>query len=234
MIKMRLVGGLSVRTKILAIAATGGVVAAAVGVTGLVALSSSSAAAQSIYRHHLDEAAAVGTIRAALLQVRLDVANHAISRDAARTKYRDAYGTDRQRVDAAIRAYSDGDPSGDPAVTAELEQIWRRYTTIAQRQLLPAREKHDVEPWEFVRDTQIVPLMQKAIGDLDKLNAAESGAAAAAAESARREYEQSRLISLVLLTVGLLCGLVVGWLGQLRHRPVAVPGPARPRRQAHG
>ena len=222
-----LLAGTGVRTKVLAAAGVAGMVALAVGVTGLTALSSSSAAAGAIYTNNVAGTEAVGAIRAGLVQVRLDLGNHAISKDASTmAKYEAAYTKDVQKVADALTAYRNADAAGDDAVVDDLQALWREYTSIAENKLIPASERNDLTTWQKIRDSEVAPLMQRAVQNLDQVQAAESAAAAASAASARSGYTRSLMTSLVLLIGGLLIAVIVAWrvatgivrsLGRVRH-----------------
>src|SRR5690242_8411955 len=96
----RSLADLSVKVKIMTAVWVAVLVALVEGVLGLSALSGASASAQQIYDRNLNNVANVGLIRAAMLQARLDLANHALSHDAATTtKYRTGFASDLQDVD---------------------------------------------------------------------------------------------------------------------------------------
>src|SRR4051794_40512190 len=81
--KRRFFADLSVNTKILTAITVAVLVAVTVGIAGLRALSSASGSAQQIYASNVANVGAVGSIKAAMTQARVDLANQAISTDAA-------------------------------------------------------------------------------------------------------------------------------------------------------
>src|SRR4051794_5931537 len=103
MARRRSFGDWSVNLKIITAIGLAVTIAVVVGVVALRALSSASAAAQSIYTSNLAGVQAVGEIKSAMATARLDVANHAVSQDTATmTKYERMIAADLQAVEAAI------------------------------------------------------------------------------------------------------------------------------------
>ncbi|MET0423814.1 MAG: methyl-accepting chemotaxis protein [Actinoplanes sp.] len=203
---------LSVRTKILAAAATAGVVAGAVGITTLIALDHSSEAAQKIYSNNVAGTAKVAAIETGIIKVRLDVSNHIVSRDAANLKkYRTSFDTHVKQVDAAFDAYRAGSPAASPTELSALEAAWAKYVSVAEDKLLPASERGDVAGWQAVRDAEVLPLMATTEAGLTHVTEAETAAAASSAAAAHQDYTTSRLISLILLVAGLLAAFAVAW-----------------------
>ncbi|HEX8344805.1 MAG TPA: methyl-accepting chemotaxis protein [Actinoplanes sp.] len=204
---------LSVNFKILTAVSVAVLVALAVGIVTLSALSDASASAQRIYRSNVASVAAVGQIRAEAAQTRVDVANHAISRDAAgMAKYRQAVTADLEAFGRAVAAYRNSNPAGDPAVIADLESTWAAYRRIVEEKQLPAGERNDLEAWQRNRDTDVTPTITKLNQVIQALNAAESADAAKVAGSAKSGYESSRTQSIILLVVGLALALGLGML----------------------
>jgi methyl-accepting chemotaxis protein len=202
---------LSVNIKILVAIGVAAVVALVVGLVGLSALGKASSSAGLIYSSNVASVKAVGEVGAAVTQARLDLANHAISQDAATmAKYAQIFATDVQTVDAAMASYRASHPAGDPAVIADLETSWRAYVQIAQSKQLPAGQRNDVRAWQNTRDTEIAPLMTKAFDDLTTLSDAETHDAAANAGSAEGDYRSSRTTSIILLVIGLALAMGLG------------------------
>ena len=202
----------SVRTKILAVAGIGGVVAAAIGVAGLVALDKASESAQTIYSTNVDDTATVGAIRAFILEVRLDVDNHVMSRDAAgKTKYRAALAEDLKAVEAEFAHYEAGAPGAGSAVMGQVRQEWQRYTTLVQHEVLPASDRNDLAAFVELSDQTLSPLIATVTSQLTHLTQAEDTAAEAAAAYAHHEYTSSRRLALGLLIGGLLLSFATAW-----------------------
>jgi methyl-accepting chemotaxis protein len=207
---------LGVNIKIVTAICVAVLVAVAVGLLALQALSSASASAQRIYSSNVASIKALGDLEAAMVQARVDVANHAISQDEpTMAKYAQAFETDLRNVDAAITAYRNSNPAGEAAVIADLESAWRSYVQIAQNKQLPAGQANDLRTWQATRDAEVMPLFTRIGQDLGTLSETESADAANSARSARSGYESSRLRSIVLLVVGCLAALAVGlWVAR--------------------
>jgi methyl-accepting chemotaxis protein len=207
---------LKVNVKLLTAVSTAVLVAIIVGVVGLRALSTASAAAQLISSSNVASIKAVGDIESSMMKGRVDVANHAISTDnATLAKYEQSFTADLQVVDAGFTAYAASHPAGDPAVIAELQSTWQAYTQIAKTKQLPAGRAHDMKTWQDTRDTQVVPLFAKINQDLDTLAGAENADAIKNAASAKSGYKSSRTASIVLLIAGSLLALALGaWVAR--------------------
>ena len=202
---------LSVKVKIMSAVGVAGLVAVAIGTLGLHALSKASGSAQKIYSANVASIDAIGDLRAAVLQTRIDVLNHAVSRTGAnKAKYLQGLTADQQAAGAAFEAYRAGHPAVDSAAIDELQVDYRDYVTIVRDKLVPASERNDITAWERIRDTESGPLFTEMAQDITKMNAVESAAAAVNAGAAKSAYESSRITSLVLLVVGLLLALTMG------------------------
>ena len=209
--KWRVWGDLSVKFKIIVAVLVAAAVALLVGILGLTELRQSNAAAQRIYRLNLANVRSIGEIHAAIAQTRLDVADQAISQDAATmAKFTQVFTQDLQVVASTLAAYHNGSPTGDPAVLADLQSKWQAYVPIARDKLLPAGLHDQYVTWSRVRDTEVAPLMNAIRQDVTTLSDQENADAAQAASSSESGYESARLRSTVLLVLGLLGALAVG------------------------
>jgi methyl-accepting chemotaxis protein len=208
--RRRPLADMSVRSKILSVAAIGGIVAGAIGVTGLVALEKSSDAAEAIYSTNVDNTAAVGEIWGTSLQVRLDMANHMMAANpAGKARYLAALEQDLKAVDVAYSHYYQGGPGAGSAIIDQVHSEWEQYRTILRDDLLPASNRNDQATFLKLRDSRATPLINTMIGNLDRAVRTESAAAKAAAGKAHRDYVKGRTISLALLIAGLLTSLFV-------------------------
>jgi methyl-accepting chemotaxis protein len=207
---------LGVRVKILLAILIAVLVALMVGLLGLRSLSAAAGSADSIYRSNVASVTAIGDVRGATRQARIDLANHIISQDdATRATYRTAFEADVEAMAAALAAYRSSDPAGDPALITELEASWASYVEVARAKQIPAGERHDLTAWQRTRNTEIDPLLAEIAQSTTALGAAESADAARAAAAARASYHSSRTQSIVLLVVGLLLALGLGlWVAQ--------------------
>jgi methyl-accepting chemotaxis protein len=210
--RRRTFADLSVRTKVLAVAGIGGIVAAAVGVSGLMELDRASVAAQSIYTTNVDNTDAVGNIRAAVMQTSVDLLSHVVSTDpATKAKLRTSLQDDLKAVDAAFAYYHQGGPGADDQAMAEVQQEWQRYASAMTAQALQASDRDDAAAFLKVRTSTLTPLMNSATAHLVHLTDAERSAAEAAAAQAHDEYSRGRLMAIILLAGGLLLSFLTAW-----------------------
>jgi methyl-accepting chemotaxis protein len=212
----RSIADLSVKIKILGGICVAILVAVIVGVVGLRSLSTASASAEKIYKSNVASIKAVGLIEATTRQARLDVANQAISQDAATmARYTEAFAADLDDFDAALAAYRASMPAGDPAMITDLQTQWQAWVGLVQTKLLALGKADDMSGWQKVRDTQAVPILEQIKQDLDTLSTVETADAAKNAAAARSSYESNRLVSIAVLVVGCLLALAVGiWVAR--------------------
>jgi methyl-accepting chemotaxis protein len=204
---------LSVNTKVLAAVTVAALVALVVGIIGIRSLSEASNSAQLIYRSNVASIKAIGQVKAAVTQARVDVANQALSQDEAGvSKFTQGFSNDLDAFSAAMTAYRESHPAGDPATIDQLDTTWAAYTKIAQEQLLPAGAKRDLDRWVTIRDNQTLPLLNKIYADVQALDETETADAARNADAAKSGYESSRLMSIILLVVGILLSMALGVL----------------------
>jgi methyl-accepting chemotaxis protein len=207
----RFFADLSVQVKILASIGIAALVALAVGLVGLLALSRSSDSANLIYRDNVGSIRTIGRIDAAAAQTRVDLADQAISdKEETRSTFAATFATDVQTFNAALAQYKTVTQAGEPTVIADLESSWQKYAEIAQTKQIPNGERHDLLSWEAVRDAEVTPLFATIEQDIATLTTAETAAAARNAAAARSRYGSSRLQSIVLLTGGLILAMALG------------------------
>jgi methyl-accepting chemotaxis protein len=202
---------LSVNVKILAVVTAAVAVTVVVGVVGLVRLRDASASAQQIYSSNVTSIKAVSQIKSAVYQTRLAAANQAISQDSADvTKYTDAFAAHATEFDAAMTAYQQSGPAGDPAVIAGLRESWTAYLAIARDKMLPAGARSDFATWAKIRNTETSPILAKVDQDLAGLDKTETADAARNAAAATAGYRSGRLLSIVVIVLGALLALGLG------------------------
>ncbi|MEV4350992.1 methyl-accepting chemotaxis protein [Actinoplanes sp. NPDC049596] len=203
---------LSVKTKILGAVCVAIVLAVVVGVGSLIGLGNASASAEQIYTSNVSGVNYVGEIRSALAQSRLDTTNHMLSDTAAQKKqYSDAFAADFEALTDALEAYRTSGPAVPEAEVAELGDDFAAYRAMVEDKLLPAGLRNDLDAWQQVRDSEVLPLMKEVSGDLDRMRTAENADARTNAEGARSDYSVSRTITIALLIVGSVIALGMGW-----------------------
>ena len=204
---------LSVKTKILAAIGVVVLVAVGVGVIGLAALSSASDAAQRIYRGNLASVAGIGQVRSAVYKTRLDTTAHAVAQDDATMKrFAAAYQEDKATFSKVMAEYIATGPAGEQATIAALQHNWDAYTKVIEEELFPISARNDLANWQRVRDAKVAPLMATVYAAVDELMAAETADASASARAAASDYQSSRLTSILLLVVGVVLSLGLGFV----------------------
>jgi methyl-accepting chemotaxis protein len=207
---------LSVSVKVLTSVAVAALVALVVGIVGLVALSKASGSAKLIYRSNLASVDALGQLKSAATQARVDLANQAVSVEAADTRrFTDAFVTDQQSVAAAMTAYRESMPASDPQLIDDLQANWDAYVDVASNKMIPAGNRKSVAEWSSIRDAEAIPLVTKINDYLATMNRIETADAAKNAAAAKSGYESSRTTSIITMVIGLLLALGLGsWVAR--------------------
>jgi methyl-accepting chemotaxis protein len=204
---------LSVSVKVIAAVATAALVALIVGILGLNSLGKASDSAQYIYRSNVASIKAVGQLKAAVTQIRVDTANQALSTNAAGTKkFDDAVTVDLATFKTAMAAYRASLPASDVKLIDELQANWDAYTDLVNTKLLPLGNRSALTEWAAVRDNEVLPIMNKIYDGLAAMDGTETADAAKSAAAAKAGYESSRITSIITLVVGLILALALGLL----------------------
>ncbi|NIZ92633.1 methyl-accepting chemotaxis protein [Kineococcus rubinsiae] len=210
----RTFGDLGVQTKILAAIVLAALVSVVVGLVGLDALAASDRAASSMYEDSfvgLDDAA---KLRRLTVQMRLDVANHAIAGSPERMRqYEEAIAADQADLEATADLYG---ARGLAPIRAEALASFRaslaQYETVRDETLLPLSQAGDLEAWLAARDAQAQPLIDSMMADLTTMVDREKQVAAASAAATHAGYVRSRTLIAVVQVVGLLAAVGAGLL----------------------
>jgi methyl-accepting chemotaxis protein len=169
--------------------------------------------AQHIYRANVRGIVAVGQIRAAVRHAQVDLANQALSQDAAsKARFGQAFAADLQDFDTAMAAYRAGSPAGGAETIADIRSSWQSWVQVTRTKMIPAGERNALAEWQRIRDSESIPLLTNIYAGIDAQSAAESAEAAARAEAAESAYDASRTVSIATLVVGLLLALSLGGL----------------------
>ncbi|MFD0516618.1 methyl-accepting chemotaxis protein [Paractinoplanes durhamensis] len=204
---------LSVNVKVLFAVAVAALVALVVGITGLVSLGNASDSAQLIYKSNVASVKSVGQIRYWATQTRSDTANQALSVTAATTQqFAEAVATDIESFDAALTAYRTSTPAASSALIGEVATLWAAYVDIIKTKLLPAGERNDLAGWAAIRTSEALPVLNKLYPALTSMDEAETGDAARNAAAAKSGYESSRTTAIIVLTVGLVVAMALGFM----------------------
>jgi len=207
---------LGVSVKVVTAVAAAAIVALIVGIMSLVALSKASASAQLIYTSNVSSVKALGQVRGAISQARVDLAMQALSTTAAATtKFTEAFENDRKVFATAVADYRSSGQAGDPALIDSLQADWNAYVDVARTKMLPAGERNDLTEWARVRDTETLPILAKISDTLGRLDASETADAAHNAQVAHDGYTSNRGWSIAVLAVGLALALGLGiWVAR--------------------
>ncbi|HWS33291.1 MAG TPA: methyl-accepting chemotaxis protein [Actinoplanes sp.] len=203
---------LSVRIKILGAVAVAAVVAVIIGITGLMALSDSADTANLISESNVASIKAVGQIKATVAQGRIDLTNQALSPDqAATTRFTEAFEADDEAFAAAMTAYRNSLPAGSQETINHLEAQWQEYAALAREKLLPLGTANRLAEWSEIRDSEAMPIVEKMAADMAELDQTETADAAKNAHAAKTGYESSRNTQIVILVVGMIAAVGMGW-----------------------
>ncbi|GLW34114.1 methyl-accepting chemotaxis protein [Actinoplanes regularis] len=203
---------LSVYAKVLMTVGMAGLVAIAVGITGLIGLHRTSDAAARIAGGNVAGIKALGGLKTAAAQAQVDSADQALSPDPAVTQSSaEAFEADLAAFADAMAAYRASVPA-KPATVDDLDAKWQAYVSIAKSKLLPLGATDRLVGWTVVRDTEAQPLLDKINVDLAELDAAETADAVTSADAARSTYTSSRTLTIVILVAGLALALGLGVL----------------------
>jgi methyl-accepting chemotaxis protein len=202
---------LSVKVKILSAIVIASLVAVLVGITGLIGLSKTSAAATLISTGNVTSINAVADLRAAAEKAQSDSAHQALAPDdAIATRFADDLTADLAAFDAAMTAYRASGPAGESATIDNLVTIWQQYADIARNRLLSLGTANRLDQWSTVHENQVKPLAQKVRAELAALDRAEGTEAVRNSDGARSTYRFSRTLTLTILIVGVLVALGLG------------------------
>ncbi|MCA0145282.1 methyl-accepting chemotaxis protein [Blastococcus sp. LR1] len=203
----------SIRTKILAAVGLAVAVAVAVGVLGLGSLAQTAAATQTMYDKQLIGTAEVEAVRTEFYAVRQAGTNYAVATEAAdRATYLAARNTAYAELDeAADRYLATGPSSAGRALIASVREGIAEYRQgmVALDALAEAR---DLDGWSAAREATITPIALRVMGDIDQLATQRLANAAASAEEATAEYEQTRTVLVVVIALGATAALSLGVL----------------------
>ena len=203
----------SVKTKILSAVTVSGAVATSIGVLGLQSLSGTADSAETLYAYNLLGTAAADDIDSAVSDMRMGSRAVLLSADAAARQASaekldglfDAFDASVQayvvtEVDARRRTVLDG-------LVAEKE----KYETWQKTVLVPIALAGDLSGW-VAENAASGPPMTGAMEDAaTQLRSIELADAKVAVDGIQSTYDSQRLLTIVLIVVGVLAGLGLGW-----------------------
>jgi methyl-accepting chemotaxis protein len=201
--------GLSIRTKVLAPAALGAVVALVIGLVGLASLSDSAATSQRIYGENLHRVKVLGEISVTRKSISLSVRDILLVGDGeAKQATLDEYAEHQATFLSLLDEYA---ATGITAANAERVETIREmldlYLSEVDTKLGPIAERQDLGLWLKVNNEEVSLTAEEISSALGEIIASEDAAAAASAEEAQASYEAQRTLSVAVLVVGVLAAL---------------------------
>ncbi len=204
-------GDRKVNTKILAAVGVVAIIASSIGLFAIMKLATVNQSATTIYRQGMLPVTSLTAIRGHVFQVRLDVANQAISTTKDdKAKYEEAVRVDDAAVDAAVADYQK--LATQPKAVDEVVAQLTKYRVIRDEQLLPAGRASNMAQWSQVRDTVAAPIITKMMDGIQTLVDEGKANAAAQANAATNTYQSARSITLGLLVGGLLLAVFLAMM----------------------
>ncbi|SDG13189.1 Four helix bundle sensory module for signal transduction, partial [Blastococcus aurantiacus] len=202
-----------VRTKVLSSVAVSVALAAAVGVVGLGAVSSTHDATTGLADHNLAGTADLAAAELAMTGSQLAVTSHAFSLDPAfKESWAEEFAARAAEFDAAIAAYAQHTRTGDAGAIEEVRAEYASFADGVVSQALPRSAAGDTRGYFGARDQYLTPHMSRVEELLGELTEAEAAAADAAVRAADDEYSDTRTTMVVLVLVGLVVAAAVGML----------------------
>ena len=200
-----------VNTKILGALAVSSMVALAVGVLGLTALSTTSARTDAMAHESVPTITLADALRASTFELRIAVANHAVSTSESNlSRYEKAAATAESAVRSTLADYRASGPTAEQtALLDEFETRLTDYVTLRDQHLYPAARAGDLEAWGLARDASVTTIA-KLSGALDDLAASELAEIEASADDADTAYDRNRIEVIALVAAGLVVSIGLG------------------------
>ena len=206
-------GDRPVATKVLTAVGAAAAVAVVIGLTGLHALASEAETSQRIYQEDVlgidGISALIGDVQALAVAQRdavlADTPTETISALGRVQQARDDFDTDL----ASFLALDHPSEAEDALV--EIGATFEQAEDIEDQALRGLAQAHDQAGWLAVYDAQVAPLFTTMLDGLAEMEELESAGAAASAAAAEQESAEQRTFALVVLVVGVLLALGVGF-----------------------
>jgi methyl-accepting chemotaxis protein len=212
---------LNVGPKILIAVLVVAVVAVGIGLLSISRLGSVQQRAAVISDSNMVSIRALGDVRAATLQARVDLGNHAISPNAqAMVKYEQALAQSDAQLEASVATYRKSNPAALSQVE-EFVEIWTQYQQVRDAELLPSSRANDEATFQRVRDEKTIPMVASAFALLDEAEEAEQADAQASTREAAETVADARQAILLFLVLGLVAGLgLASYVARLITKPL--------------
>ncbi|WP_106213912.1 methyl-accepting chemotaxis protein [Kineococcus rhizosphaerae] len=162
----------------------------------------------------------IGEVKADFLASRLDLANAALTNDAAATQAAEAaMAADDQALDTAWARYLATYPVSTQADRDTFASTLSQFRASRQ-QLLTLAEKDDIVGFIRVREAETTPLAEKALTTINTIRAAEVANAVATSDHGASAY---RTTVVVLIVLGALALVVAAVVAVVVSRSVSAP-----------
>jgi methyl-accepting chemotaxis protein len=203
----------SVKVKVLTAVGAASVVAATIGVVGIVALGDAADTTQRLYSQNLAGVAAIGAMTNDVQDLRIQNRNAILATDTAATRTAlQAVTTAADEFRTHLEDYTATTMDADKqALVDDATEQLQTATGLVDDVLAPLALASDYEGWARANDQQVKSVLDTVTDDLAQLQALEQEQAAAAAASAASSASSARTLSLVVLGIGVLLALSVGW-----------------------
>ena len=205
---------LGVRTKVLAAVGVSTAVAVLVGVLGLAALSSSAATTEMLYEENILGVHFSADMETAMSDMRLKVRDVmlAVDEESKRAKLVELDEAEA-RFDEAREAYGATPLDANRELVLDtLDTVLRKYLNDQRTVMAPIALSGNTALWVQTNEDIVGPLSSMMTAQVDALIEAESERSVEAVASARSAYEQQRVVSVLVLALGALLALGLGWL----------------------
>jgi methyl-accepting chemotaxis protein len=205
----RLLADRSINTKILLTVGLVALVAATVGLFGMVQLAAVSGKADDVYVKGIEPLLRVERVYQAELKVKADVALQAATQSRTdQEEHEELIKIDQAGLDAALAEYEAGPGvAGREAHVAQFKQAWAQFQKLYTETLLPLARAGDVKAWDEAYDTKGAEPIARAGAALEELQRLETGGAKANAEASVRIAADARRAVLIVLVIGLAIAL---------------------------
>ncbi|WP_030438021.1 methyl-accepting chemotaxis protein [Actinoplanes subtropicus] len=204
---------MSMRSNLLAAAATGLVVAVVVGIVGILRMNVIADRADAIYRKSLVPLSAVQEIEQIIWHARWASLSGTTTDDAAKAKaYNDQAAELMDQATAGISGYGQLQvTAAEKTAMAQIQASWEQYLAYRQ-QAVALKKAGKTAEWNAFRVEKLNPTIAQAVGYIGDLKKTSQASAAAASAAAQRAAGNARTTITGTLLLGILLAGVIALL----------------------
>jgi methyl-accepting chemotaxis protein len=185
-------------------------VSLAVSLTALIGMASMYDRDDHLYRESVVPLTGLALAHQAEIKSRLDVYRIATAPDAAATqKYQDSLRADDADIAQGIAEFRPHVPVAGQAALARFGDLWQRWVSVRDTQVLPLAVRHDIAGVDAVMASAGDPLISQAVDGIDALETLEARLASTDHAATGAAYRQGRTEMIALLVGGLLIALAL-------------------------